>query len=128
MRIIGIDYGRKKVGIARSEGFLAEPLKVVRYKDVNTLVSEIEKLVTSAGAEKVVIGVSEGQMEEESKNFGQDLESRLKIPVETFDETLTSKDAQKISLESGIPQKKRRKMEDAYAATLMLQNYIDSEG
>lgn len=127
MKIIGIDYGRRKVGIAISEGFLAEPLRVIRYSDINILSEQIKKIVREEGVEKAVVGVSEGEMGEESKNFSLSLSKTLKIPVETFDETLTSKEAQKISLESGISQKKRHEMEDAYAASLMLQNYLDSK-
>ncbi len=128
MRILGIDYGRKKVGVAFSEGFLAEPLRVIKYSSLKSLVEKIKWIVESEGVERVVVGISEGEMGKESEEFSRSLGKVLNMPVETFDETLTSKDAQRFSLESGISRKKRREMEDAYAASLMLQNYLDSQG
>lgn len=112
MRILGIDYGRKKIGLAISEGGLAEPWKVIRP-------DEIEKILKDEKFEKIVVGISEGEMAEESKEFAET------IGAETFDETLTSRDAQKLSMEAGIKRKKRKIMEDAYAASIILQNYID---
>lgn len=126
MKIIGIDYGRKKVGIAVGVNGFAEPLKVIHYKEINSLMEDIKKASNDEGAEKIVVGVSEGDMARESLAFGEELSKYLGIPVTTFDETLSSKDAVKISIEAGVRQKKRREMEDAYAACLMLQNYLDS--
>ncbi len=126
MKILGIDYGRSKMGLAIAEGPLAEPLRVIRYKDTEKLSGEIIKIIEKENIEKVVIGVSEGLMGEESKNFSINFGNMLNIPVETFDETLSTQDAQILSREAGIHQKKRHQMEDAYAACVMLQNYLDS--
>lgn len=120
-KILGIDYGRSKVGLSMADGPLSEPLKVIRYKDSDKLVSEIKNLIEKEKIEKVVVGVSEGEMGEESKEFAKNFNA------ETFDETLTSQDAQTLSREAGINRKKRREMEDAYAAAIMLQNYIDNK-
>lgn len=116
------------MGVAVSEGFLAEPLEVVHYTKLKDLVRKIGEIAGREGVEKVVVGVSEGEMAAESKNFSSVLAEKLNIPVTTFDETLTSKDAQKISLEVGVRRSKRREMEDAYAASIMLQNFLDSQG
>lgn len=121
-KILGIDYGRSKVGLSIADGPLSEPLKVIRYKDLDKLVSEIKNLIEKENIEKVVVGVSEGKMGEESKDFAKNFNA------ETFDETLTSQDAQALSREAGISRKKRHEMEDAYAAAIMLQNYIDQKG
>jgi putative holliday junction resolvase len=127
MKILGIDYGRSKVGLAISVSGFSEPLKVVRYSETNTLLREIKKVIQEEGVEKVVVGISEGEMGEESKKFALTLgHLPLHIPVETFDETLTSKDAQTLSRQAGINRKKRHRMEDAYAASIMLQNYLDN--
>jgi len=126
MKILGIDYGKSKVGLSLADGPLAEPLKVIRYKDFGIIRQGIEKIVKEEGIDKIIVGVSEGKMGEESKKFGLILSKNLGITVETFDETLTSQDAQRMSIEAGVNQKKRHKMEDAYAATIMLQNYLDS--
>ena len=119
-KTLGIDYGRSKIGLATSDGPLAEPFKVVRYNNKESAIEEIKKIIEKENIEKVVVGVSEGEMAEESKLFAKEFNA------ETFDETLTSQDAQILSREAGIGRKKRGEMEDAYAATIMLQNYLDS--
>lgn len=124
-KILGIDYGRSKIGLAMAEGSLADPMGVIRYTDTKTLVGKLIKIIDEEGIEKVVFGVSEGEMGQESKNFSLNFGKLVKIPVETFDETLSTQDAQRMSREAGIGQKKRHQMEDAYAAAIMLQNYLD---
>lgn len=122
MNYLGIDYGRKKVGLAVSNSKLAEPVKVIRYKDIKSLVQQIKQIVETEKIEKVIVGISENEIGEESKQFANLLEA------ETFDETLTSHDAIRLSIQGGIKRKKRKEMEDAYAATIMLQNYLDNHG
>ena len=116
------------MGLALADGPLAEPLKVIRYADTKVVAEQIKKFITGNCIEKVVVGVSEGEMGRESKNFSFSFGKMLKIPVETFDETLSTQEAQILSREAGIHQKKRHEMEDAYAATIMLQNYLDMSG
>ena len=119
MKILGIDYGRRKVGLAIANGPLAAPWKVIKYKDAKVLMENIKEIIRKEGIEKTVVGVSEGEMGEESKKFARE------IGAVTFDETLSTQDAQIRSLEAEIGQRKRHEMEDAYAATIMLQNYLD---
>jgi len=125
MKILAIDYGRSKIGLATSEGSLADPMGVIRYTDTKTLVEKLIKIIEENGIEKVIFGISEGEMGEESKNFSLNFSKIVKISIETFDETLSTQDAQRMSMEAGIGQKKRHQMEDAYAAAIMLQNYLD---
>lgn len=101
-------------------GNFAEPLRVVRFNDPKNLETEIKKIIEEENIEKVVVGVSENAMAAESEAFAK------KLGAEVFDETLTTRDAQAMSIESGMKRKKRREMEDAYAASIMLQNYLDS--
>lgn len=126
MRILGIDYGRSKMGIALADGPLAEPLKVIRYENTKIVAEQIKKIIEAEKIEKVVVGVSEGEMGKESTNFSKSFSEMLKIPVVTSDETLSTQDAQILSREAGIKQKRRHEMEDAYAACIMLQNYLDN--
>ena len=120
MRILGIDYGRKKIGMAVTEGSLAEPYKVIRVNSFQEAVEKVSKEVEVSKVSKVVVGISEGEMGEESKKFAES------IGAEIYDETLTSQDAQRMAIEAGIKRSRRQGMEDAYAACLMLQNYLDS--
>jgi putative Holliday junction resolvase len=126
MKILGVDYGRSKIGLAIAEGSLAAPLQVIRYSDTKILVDKLINIIEEENIEKIVFGISEGQMGEESKNFSLNFGKLIKIPVEIFDETLSTQDAQRMSREAGIHQKKRHQMEDAYAAAIMLQNYLDN--
>lgn len=126
MRTLGLDYGRSKVGVALGTGTFAEPLEVIRYSDTKILEKRIERLIKEEKIDKVVVGISEGVMEIESKEFAAAIQPFIDSKIEFYDETLTSKDAQKLSREAGIKQKKRHEMEDAYAAAIMLQNYLDS--
>lgn len=125
MNILGIDFGLKKVGIAIAISKIAEPITVLRYEDENKLVERIKEITQKELIEKIVVGVSEGQMAENSKTFGQKLSTETQIPVEFHDETLSTKDAIKLAIEGGLGRSKRKSLEDAFSATLMLQNYID---
>jgi putative Holliday junction resolvase len=120
MNILGIDYGRKKIGLAIAEGKLAEPYLVIRVNSFEGAVAKVKQVIQVLQVNKVIVGVSEGQMAEESKKFAEE------IGAETFDETLTTHEAQKLSIEAGVPQAKRHRLEDAFAACVMLQSYLDN--
>lgn len=126
MKLLGIDYGRAKMGLAIATSPLAQPLEVFRYKDVGEALEKIKRISEQNEIEKIVVGVSEGEMGEESRKFGNKLAAEIDIEVDYSDETLTTADAQLLSISAGMSRKKRRRMEDAYAATIMLQGYIDT--
>jgi len=122
MTILGIDWGEAKIGVAISAGKLAEPLAVFTP---DSLMSQILKLVNDNSAEKIIVGISENESEEKAREFGKKLKEIVSIPVEFVDETLSTYEAQYLAVEAGVPQKKRKEMEDAFAATLILQRYLD---
>lgn len=109
-----------------ADGPLAEPMEVIRYKDIKTLSEKIKQVIEKERVEKVVVGISEGKMANETKGFASIIQPLCHSTIELFDETLTSQDAQSLSRQAGIGRKKRREMEDAYAAAIMLQNYLDN--
>lgn len=125
-KILGIDYGRRKVGFAFASGSLAEPIEVFGYSEERLLFHRIENLTHKFSVDTIVIGVSEGAMLEETLAFGDKVKERMQMPVFYQDETLSSLDAQRLAIDSGKKRKRRREMEDAYAAALILQNYLDS--
>lgn len=125
MKILGIDYGKSKVGLAMAEGKIPFPFGVIKVKNELLLFKKILDVVEKEKVEKVVLGVSEGRMKKETVVFGQKLKRMLKVPIVFQDETLTSKEAQLLSLEAAIKRKKRRSLEDAYAASLILENYLE---
>lgn len=124
MIILGIDVGLAKTGVARAEGSFAEPLTVIHEKNVSRLVSTIQKLAAKEEAEKVVIGIPEGTLVTFVNEIGDKL-MNLGVNVEFHDETLTTRDAQTVAIDARMPQQKRRGFEDAIAAAVMLQSYLD---
>jgi putative Holliday junction resolvase len=125
MKILSIDYGQRKIGIAFSETIIAEPYCVLKYQSEDMVIDKILEIIKSLNIEKVIIGVSEGISAENSKAFGNKLLKKININLEFVDETLTTKEAQDYSIEAGIRRSKRRQLEDAYAATVMLQWYLE---
>lgn len=127
MRILSIDYGRKKIGVAigDTESKLSEPLSVIRFETDEDAIRKIGEVAKIENTEKIVIGISEGEMAKETKKFGEMLVKELKIPIDFQDETLSTQEAQELSIDAHIKRKKRHELEDAYAAALVLQNFLD---
>ena len=121
MKMLGIDYGKSKLGLAIAESFLASPLKVIKKVDEKKLI----KIIKQERIEKIIVGVSEGEMAKESKKFAHNLSKKVNVPIEFEDETLSTQDAQRLSQEAGIKRSKRKRLEDAYSAALILQSYLD---
>lgn len=126
MSLLCVDYGKAKIGLAFSAGKIAEPFGVIRYEGIDSLLLKVKKIAEKENVEKLIVGISEGESGEEAKNFGKMLSSYLLLPVYFVDETLSTFDAQTLSIESGMKKKKRKQMEDAYAAALILQKYLDN--
>ena len=125
MNILGIDYGRKKIGLALSITILAEAYDVIRYEKVEEAVKKIKKVVEREQIEKVIVGISEGKMADETRRFAENLERELGIPIYFQDETLSTQEAQRLSIEAKVSRKKRREFEDAYTAAVILQEYLN---
>lgn len=142
MRLLGIDYGLKKIGLALADSDLAQPLGVVKVGggrwdvgsgkinkfvsgEINKFVSgEIRKICQKYRIEKIVIGLPEGKMARRVKKFGQGLSQLTGLLVDFQDETLTSQEAVAKMIEAGKKRKARQEKEDAVAAALILQNYL----
>lgn len=106
------------MGLAMAEGPLAEPLGIISAQNWE---SEIRRIVTEQKIEKIVLGLSEGEMGEKQKAFAQKLNQILGLPVELQEEILTTYDALSKMKEAGKPMQN----EDAIAAALILQAYLD---
>jgi len=128
MKLLGIDYGKSKIGFARADSKIAEPLVVVGVKDKANALTKVLAIIDKEEVEKVVVGVSEGELAEETLAFIDDLSKKTKVPIVEFDETLTTKDAQRLAIEAGVGRKRRKQREDAFSAALILQGYIDFSG
>lgn len=120
MKILGIDYGEKKIGLAIADGPLAEPLSIIGSRNWEL---GIRRICEEQGIEKIVVGVSEGKMAEKAKQFGRRLAEVVSLPIGYHDETLTTQEAIAKMEEIG----KRLKAEDAISAALILQSYLDTQ-
>ena len=127
MHYLGVDYGLKKMGLAISEGQIASPLKVIEITGLNDAISKISQVIKSEEIERVVIGIPEsGEAKNIAKKFATELKSKQEaVSVIEADETLSSQTAKNLMIDLGVGEKARQK-EDAYAATIILQNFIDS--
>lgn len=136
MTFLGIDYGKRRIGLAVGETF-ASPLKTLRTKDAkndaNEAINEIARVCVANKIKKVVLGLpldregKEGPAAKEVRGFGQRLSIRLGLEIDYFDESLSSKNALRVMIEGGASQKDRYKKLDSVAAALILQGYINAQ-
>ncbi len=117
MNLLGIDFGEKKIGLAMATGPLSEPIGIVKN------LKGIVKFCQEHGINKIVLGLSEGEMAKKQKKVAQRLKELTGLPVELQDETLTTKEAIMKMKQAGKKVKERE--EDAFAAALILQDYLD---
>lgn len=129
MRYLGIDYGLKKMGLATSEGQIAAPFKVLEISGLNDAVSKTTHVIKKENIDRVVIGVPEsGEAKTAVRKFISKLKESLKnktVSVIEAPETLSSSSAKNLMIDLGLGEKARQK-EDAYAAAIILQDFLDS--
>ncbi|MGN0167554.1 MAG: Holliday junction resolvase RuvX [Acetatifactor sp.] len=136
MRIMGLDFGSKTVGVAISDSLLitAQGVEIIRRKEENKLrqtLARIEELIVENEVEKIVLGLpknmnaTEGARVELTMEFKEKLERRTGLPVIMWDERLTTVAADKAMMEAGIRRENRKDYVDMIAATLILQGYLD---
>lgn len=125
-RILALDYGRARVGVAVSAGTLAEPLTVLPAND--TLQDQISKLCQEHRINQLVIGISEKDMAEESQKWGQEISAALNLPVTFQDETLSSVEVQQRLRSARSGKRAYSGWIDHYAAAVILERYIDDQG
>jgi putative Holliday junction resolvase len=123
MRLLGVDFGLKKVGLALAEDGLPSPLGVI--KNDARLLTRIKRSCLDNQIEKIVIGLSEGKMANNIKGFAHKVATLTGLPVEFQDESLTSQEAIVKMIEAGKKRKDRQEREDAFAAAIILQSYLE---
>lgn len=136
MRIMGLDYGSKTVGVAVSDalGLTAQGIEIVRRKSESKLrqtLARIEEIAKEYGVEKIVLGFPKhmnndiGERAEKSLEFKEMLERRTGLPVVMWDERLTTVEADRTMMETGIRRENRKEYVDMIAAVFILQGYLD---
>ena len=137
MRILGLDYGSKTVGVAVSDALLltAQPVETIQRespKRRRKTLARIEELVRRYQVDRIVLGYpmnmddTEGPRCEATKEFQGELERRMGLPVILWDERLTTVAADEVLVETGVRREERKKYVDQVAAVLILQEYLDS--
>lgn len=132
MKILALDIGKKRIGLATCDRLeiAASPHSVV--KAGKTAVDQVVEVINKEEVEAVVVGLPvsfdgvEREMCEISRFFKNELAKKTPLPIELFDERLTSKMAEASLIESGMRREQRREVVDAVAASLILQSYLDN--
>jgi putative Holliday junction resolvase len=133
-RILGIDYGERRVGLAVSDplGTIAMPRSVLTVRDAADALRQVVAACREADAERLVVGLplnmdgSRGAAVERVEQFVGQLRAALAIPVETWDERLSTSHAERALLEADLSRQRRRQVIDKVAAQVILQGYLDS--
>lgn len=131
MRVLGLDIGTKRIGVAISDplGMTAQGLTVIKKGRV---LEELRDIIVEKGVSEIVVGLpknmdgSLGPKAQEILETAELLRETFKVPVHTWDERLTTVAAHKTLLEADVSRAKRKQVVDKMAAVLILQGYMDS--
>ena len=138
MRVMGLDYGSKTIGVAISDplGLTAQGIEIIRREEENKLrksLRRIEELIKEYQVEEIVLGFPKnmnntiGERAEKSLQLKETLERRCKLPVIMWEERLTTVEANRTLMESKVRRENRSKYVDMIAAVFILQGYLDSK-
>lgn len=139
MRIMGLDFGSKTIGVAVSDpfGWTAQSVETIHRQDEGNLIASIarlKELVEQYEIRKIVVGLPKnmnntlGERVDRTNYFVKRIERELEIEVETFDERLSTVSADRILAEGGVKKSERKKNIDKVAASIILQAYLDTKG
>ena len=134
MKVLGLDIGEKRIGIAVSDALrcTAQGLTVLQRSGAAEDIGAIKDLINASQVSEVVVGFpknmdgSVGEGAQKVLSFVRNLEEALSIPVILWDERLTTAEATRMLLEADVTRSKRKKVVDKIAAVLILQGYLDS--
>ena len=139
MRIMGLDYGSKTVGVAMSDplGITAQAVETIWRKDENKLrktCARIEELINEYEVELIVLGLPKhmnndlGERAQKALAFGEMVKRRTGLEVVMWDERLTTVEAERTLIENNVRRENRKQYIDKIAAVFILQGYLDSIG
>jgi putative Holliday junction resolvase len=134
MRILGLDYGEKRIGVAVSDelGLTAQGLTVIERRNRRVDLEALRRLIDEYGVEKIVLGDpvrmdgTRGIQCEKVDRFARILEEAFGLPVLLQEELLSTKEAEEILRTAGAGRKKRKAVVDKLAAVLILRSYLDA--
>jgi len=132
-RIIGFDYGTKRIGVAVSDllRITAQPLDTINAKSSDELPESLDSIFAEYDFEKAVIGLplnmngTEGETAREARAFAALIQEKFNLETVLWDERLSSRTVELAMLEDNVKRRKRKKRKDVMAAVVILQNYLD---
>ncbi len=135
MRVLGVDHGEKRIGLALSDptGTLARPLSVINHVSRAVDAAQVAAIVAEPEAECVVVGQSfdeEGRPNaagRAAERFAEALKDQTTVPIVLWDESMSTIDARDLQIQMGVPRKKRAGHLDDAAAANILQSYLDAQ-
>ena len=136
MRLMGLDVGTKTIGVALSDplGWTAQGLEVIRRKGLERDLQRLAEIIQEYEVHKAVIGLPKnmngtiGPQAESVLDFVKEFQAKLGIPVEMWDERLTTVAAQRTLIEADVSRQKRKQVIDKMAAVMILQGFLDRAG
>jgi putative Holliday junction resolvase len=134
MRIMGLDYGERRIGVAMSDlfGWTAQGLEVIDRKVVKDPMGRIAELIRQYEVESIVVGLPKnmngtiGPSGEYCMAFAEQIKQIIPLPVKLWDERLTTVSAERTLIEADVSRRKRKQVIDKMAAAILLQSYLDS--
>ena len=134
MRVLAIDHGTKRMGIALSDpsGMIALPLEFIPAEPFNAFLDRLKSLIREKEVEMILIGMprnmdgSYGPAAAKVREFVAVLKETIAIPVQTWDERLTSAQANRFLIQADVSRKNRKDKVDQAAAAILLQSFLDS--
>lgn len=134
MRILGIDYGTRRLGLALSDplGITAQPFSTMERTSKKREVEKLKEIISEYEVEQIVIGLptgmngSPGKLWDEVQQYITLLERTLGLEIHGWDERLTTTEAERMLIGADVSRKRRREVTDKIAAAIMLQAYLDA--
>jgi putative Holliday junction resolvase len=133
---MGLDYGERRIGVALSDplGLTAQPLTTLERTSLDRDLDALEALLRRHEVRRVILGLplslkgERGERARAAEGFGRRLERQAGVPVEAWDERLTSVQAERALLEGDVSRRRRREIIDRTAAVFILQSWLDARG
>jgi putative Holliday junction resolvase len=134
MRILALDHGTVRIGVALSDELkmIASPLEFIPAEPFTDFLIRLKRLVQEKEVEQIIVGLprnmdgSFGPAAEKVRDFVTTLKAEVNLPIRTWDERLTSSQANRILIEGNVRRDKRKEKVDGMAAAILLQSYLDA--
>ncbi len=135
-RVLGLDYGLKRIGVAVSDplGITAQPVTTIIVKSFDQIIQDLKVIREEYEYDRIVVGLpvnmngTEGDFALQTREFAKTLETNLDVEIVFSDERLSSRLVDRAMIEGGTRRAKRRTRKDVLAAVVILQGYLDSAG